>query len=1064
MMHRPPRSLFPILVLVAGLLLLNGNLVTAQSGTGTLLGTVRDGQNGILSGAELTLTRIRTNEVFVALSAANGNYRLAGVPVGDYEIGVNLAGYQREVRTGVLLQVGQTVRQDFHLLSGDSAEVRRTRAQALQLESEDAELGEVIGRKKLEDMPLNDRDFTKLATLAPGTAPASSTSTTGTAMGNIRVQGMRQRDNVTYVDGALFPRFSNFKPSTDALEEFEVKTGLYGAEYGIRPGGQIVAVTRSGGNEYHGNLFWFHRNDNLDARNFFEPEKQEYKRNQVGATLGGPIRIPRLLDGRDRAWFFVSYQLESIREIRPLTGVVPTDAEREGRFSTTLRDPSTGKPFPNNTIPQDRIDPVAKRLLAFYPRPNTAGALNFTSPDSFAPYDNPQFITRVDLKDSEQSRWSGRFVWNSGPYVSVRPISAFSAVQPLRAYGQSITNTRTLAGGLTNVASLHWTRRPYVAAPSNPKSEASKGLGVPELQASEVDRMGIPIVQIQGYTNLGDISLQGPSITGNWQIKELISFQRGDHSLKTGAEFRQHYLFINMEARSQFDFFDRYTGRALGDFLLGYPARTTLGGESYRGNLHQNALYLFVQDDWKLSSTLTLTLGLRYEGRFPWKDKRGFASNFDPHRGTIAASPLDLDLKPGETGRFPAGIPLVSWRRSEGFLPRAGMAWRVGPSSVLRLGYGIYANELDSGTLYRLSRTPREGAIRSTFNAPLDTPSLSLSDPFPDTLAGSAVPTIYGVESPLPLSSTHVWGLSMQHKFTPLLMLEAGYLGSHTANQMDTVSLNDATPGTGDRQARRPFPQLQAVHIPMADADSRYHGMQFRVERRPGPDGLHLSGSLTWSSQINNGGGWEGSYERRYFRSRNLPLHDNRGLSELHVRRRLVLTTGYEPPFGRGKPYFQSGPLGAILGGWSLQAISSFQDGPWFSVYLPGDALDVGSEFSQWPDRIGNPNLPPDQRTPGRWFDTDAFVRPDGFRYGNAGRTTVEGPGLANVDLSLRRSFRMSEGQSLELRLQMFNAANRANFVLRRKARVNQFGTADFGALGEASPARQVQVALKYSF
>ena len=152
-----------------------------------------------------------------------------------------------------------------------------------------------------------------------------------------------------------------------------------------------------------------------------------------------------------------------------------------------------------------------------------------------------------------------------------------------------------------------------------------------------------------------------------------------------------------MDARSQFDFFDRYTGRALGDFLLGYPARTTLGGESYRGNLHQNALYLFVQDDWKLNSRLTLTLGLRYEGRFPWKDKRGFVSNFDPHRGAIAASPLDLDLKAGETGRFPAGIPLVSWRRSEGFLPRAGMAWRVGSNSVVRLGYGIYANELDTG-------------------------------------------------------------------------------------------------------------------------------------------------------------------------------------------------------------------------------------------------------------------------------------------------------------------------------------------------------------------------------
>ena len=226
---------------------------------------------------------------------------------------------------------------------------------------------------------------------------------------------------------------------------------------------------------------------------------------------------------------------------------------------------------------------MAKRLLDFYPRPNRQGALNFTSPDSFAPYDNPQFITRVDFKDSEQSRWSGRFVWNSGPYVTVRPISAFTAIQDLHSYGQSITNSRTLAGGLTNVASLHWTRRPYIAAPSNPKSEASAALGIPQLQDSVVDRMGIPLVEVQGYTGLGDIDLQGPSITGNWQLKEQVSFQRGDHSLKAGAEFRQQYFFINMEARSRFDFFDRYTGHALGDFLLGYPAPDDPGGRVVPG-------------------------------------------------------------------------------------------------------------------------------------------------------------------------------------------------------------------------------------------------------------------------------------------------------------------------------------------------------------------------------------------------------------------------------------------------------------------------------------------------
>ncbi len=365
--------------------------------------------------------------------------------------------------------------------------------------------------------------------------------------------------------------------------------------------------------------------------------------------------------------------------------------------------------------------------------------------------------------------------------------------------------------------------------------------------------------------------------------------------------------------------------------------------------------------------------------------------------------------------------------------------------------------------IYRLVENPRPGAQRLTFDAPLESPTLSLSNPFPAELQDTAVPNYFGIESPLPHALSHVWGISLQQELNSSLIVEAGYQGSHGTHQLETVSLNDATPGTGDRQTRRPYSHLQAVHIPLGDADSSYHGMQLRVEMQE-QKGLQLSGSFTWSSQVAGGGGWEGSSSRRIFRSRNVPLDLNRGLTELHVRRRLVLTSRYEPPFGPGKSFLQSGPLSSVLRGWSAQGIWSFQDGPWFTVYLPGDPLDTGSEFSQWPDRARDPNLKPSERTPTRWFDTSAFVAPAPGVYGNAGRATVEGPGLFNLDLSLRRGFQLGEYQKFELRFEIFNATNHANFVLQRKSRVNQFGTADFGALGKASPARQAQVALKYSF
>ncbi len=498
--------------------------------------------------------------------------------MGKYRIRLEHVSFRTEVRRGVVLQLGQTQRQDFLLHAGLPQDVFESEAATSLLNSEKAEMGQVIDRKQLEDMPINSRDFTELATLAPGTAPASSTSSFSSALGNIRVGGMRERDNITYVDGSIVPSFSNFKPSVDALQEFEVKTGLYGADYGILPGGQIIAATKSGGNELHGNVFWFHRNDNLDARNFFEHEKQEFKRNQLGGTLGGPVYLPGMINGKDTAWFFVSYQLESVREVRPLTGVVPTAQEKMGHFANTIQDPLTGNPFPNNIIPEDRIDPVSRKLLTFWPAPNTPGALNYTSPDSHAPFDNPQLIARMDFKNSETSKWSGRFLWNSGPFLSIRPFSEFSSTQPLHIYGQSISNQRSFSTGIQNVASLHWSRRPYDAEISSPKTEIVQGLGVPELLEEEVDRTGVPTIEIQGFTGIGDISLLGRSVTGNWQVKDDIALQKGRHNIKAGVEFRQHYLFLAMARRSKFDFFDRYTGNGFADFLLGHPARSTSGG------------------------------------------------------------------------------------------------------------------------------------------------------------------------------------------------------------------------------------------------------------------------------------------------------------------------------------------------------------------------------------------------------------------------------------------------------------------------------------------------------
>ena len=584
-----------ISVLLAGFLFWSPAEPLAQIGAGTLMGHVRKESGEAASGVEVEIHRVDTNEIFPLLTNTNGNYRRGGLPPGQYEITASLTGHGTQVRTHVKLLVEQIREENFLLLRGDPGIRHSTRSGPVLAGTGREDRGQLIDQEKLESMPINTRDLGQLVSLAAGAAPSHESRGR-----SVKVLGMRRKDNLTFIDGTLFTHGDgtpSFHASTDALREFDVKTGLYSAEYGIRPGGQIVAVTKSGTNEFHGGWFWFHRNDNLDARNFFEQRKAEFKRNQLGATLGGPLYLPGLLNGRDRAWFFISYQMRSIRETKPLTGVVPTPEQKAGQFAAPIRDPLTGDFFPENRIPPQRLDPVSLKLLRFWPAPNTPSALNYTSPDSHSPLDNPQVIARIDLRQSEVSRWAGRFVWDSTEWTSTQPISVFSTRHPLATLGQSLSYTRSLSPRVQSAASLHWFRRPYdsVVSPRSVKLD----LGIPELLLSEVDRIGVPIVEIQGYTRIGDYSFLGPSSLGNWQGKKDLTLVEGDHALKTGIHFRRHYNLYVTSRRSRFNFFDRYTGNGFADFLLGYLSQSRLGGEGSRGRFHQDSFYFYIQDTWK---------------------------------------------------------------------------------------------------------------------------------------------------------------------------------------------------------------------------------------------------------------------------------------------------------------------------------------------------------------------------------------------------------------------------------------------------------------------------------
>ena len=270
--------------------------------------------------------------------------------------------------------------------------------------------------------------------------------------------------------------------------------------------------------------------------------------------------------------------------------------------------------------------------------------------------------------------------------------------------------------------------------------------------------------------------------------------------------------------------------------------------------------------------------------------------NFDPVSGELFPLLLDLELAPGETGRFRPNFPLVEWRPWEGLLPRLGMALRLGQSSVLNLGLGLYSNETDLSMIQGLGKNPRPGSRLLTFNGPLESPGLTLSDPFPAALASSAVPTLTGHVTPTPLPRTRTWGLSLQHRWTPDLILDMGYQNSRTGGRLETVSFNDAVPGSGDRQSRRPFPELQSVLFTAAFADAWYHSSFLQLEKRPGPDGLRLLGSFSWASLIDTGGGDQGNQSNLLLRSINLSPELNRGVANSQIKKRVLLSRQLRPP------------------------------------------------------------------------------------------------------------------------------------------------------------------------
>jgi hypothetical protein len=1006
------------------------------------------------------------------------------------------------------LQVNQRAQIDLDLEVG-LGETVLIEGTAPLLETQSSVLGSVIQEKQVQDLPLNGRNFVQLATLSPGVSGAGSgmrgTIMSGTRPDDLRpgtelfVNGNRESSNNYLYDGidnnTRLTLVIVMRPNVEAIKEFKVQTNLFSAEQGRNPGGQVNVVTKSGGNTVHGAVYEFLRNDRFDANNFFSnragQKKPPFKQNQFGGAIGGPII-------KNRTFFFADYDGFRQELGRVFVNTVPTLKMRQGDFSelpgpiydplTTVAGPGgtfTRQPFPGNIIPQNRWDPVTAKLMNAYPVPTSSALSNNLVTSPTRTQDWNQFDVRVDHTQSERDNFLARYSWSKTATTNPFTFPAVQLAGVSKAVG--LGNEDTFAGTSALVAQhavLGWvhvfsprlvldTRVGYnrfnldfAQAGVAVGDQLGEQLGVPNANQQD-EQNGIPIFSPAGYTGIGQSrSLPILRKESTYQYVANLTYAADKHTIKAGFDVRRRHMgeFQTNRGNGRFNFSPNITnnpanntgGHVMASFLLGAPSLIEqdylLADVAIRGTEYS----AYVADDWRATAKLTLNVGLRYELDTPFSEKSNQWASFDPRTATV--------LVAGRNGvSETAGVKTFT----KALAPRLGFAYQLARRTVVRGGAGIFWNTAgNGGNVLRLHRHVPFGPIYS-FNPGNQFVTRRVSDGFPTipplslAFADNPSGSVIGVDPDYQPGYAQQFNLTVEHELPSSLLLKASYVGN-LGRHLDTAyNLNQAVPGSGPVNNRRPFfsvrPALADVTWAVSDGTAAYHALQFSAEKRLA-HGLSGLLSYTWAHSIDTvgqsfGGGADGPLPQDPRNRR-----ADRGNSPFDIRHRLTIAWNYQLPFGQGRRWLRRGGLAEyLLGGWQVNGINTFQTGLPFTPTLNAATVNTGT--GSRPDRIGDGTL--SNPTVDRWFDTSAFATPAPFTYGNAGRNILYGPGRVNFDFSLFKEFRIKEGLKLQFRTECFNVFNHPQFDLPNAA----IGAGNAGTITSiVGTPRQIQFGAKIVF
>lgn len=1105
--------------------------------SGEISGLVTDSSGSVIVGAVITVINPETRFARNTTSNNSGSYNFPSLPPGRYDLRVEMQGFQTEARNSVELQVQQSARIDFRLNVGSVNETVEVSGGAPLLNTENATVGTVIEQKRIEDLPLNGRSFVSLIALSPNVT-SGQTSTGGFAdvrggssRGEVSVAIAGNRREYTYytLDGLSdidvdFNTYA-FLPSIDALQEFKVQTGVYSAEFG-REVSQVNVSTRSGTNAYHGTVFEFLRNNDLDARPFAftsrVPASAPFKWNQYGFTLGGPVQIPKLFNGRNRLFFMSNYEGFKLRNQAQQVFNVPPAAMRTGDFSqilprTVIKDPTNNNlPFPGNIIPAGRLDPIALGLLKFYPLPNIPGAglvSNYLALQDDSS-DKDQFTQRVDFVESTKSSWFGRYSWQNefkvAPYLFENGTNVSDEVKQAM-----ISNTRILSPTIVNEFRFGWQGYHNILSTQLAfKEDVIKELNIPALDPPPIG-WGIPEVPISGFSTstngyLGD-GLQGPFATNDhsFQWTDGLTWTHGTHTMKFGAEVRRDRYNDNGNqlVRPEFQVQNQATGYGFSDYMLGYIAVSAQSGALANIQLRSTAQAYYVTDSWKLRSNLTIDAGLRYEFTPPWNSKNDSMANLiipdnalTPH-STGAQPYLARDCAaygensfypPGDLIRFAANVGVqcvTNFKYSSlvnpdytNFAPRLGLAWSPSAKWTFRAGAGIFYTQ-DQQDPYLDTGRNLPGKIQVSAN--LSTHNLTFEAPFGSGTSGCGPisPPLVCISSPgvtatdpnIKTAYVEQYEFNIQRQLTNSTVLELGYLGTQGHRLLARMGYDADTLGPGSTVSREPFPQFANIQDTIGIASSNYESASAKLTRRLTNGFSYLVG-YTFSKSLDDSSGIfpaNGVTQRQP--QTGSCLRCEYGLSDFDTRHRLVASMLYELPFGKRKRFLNQGLVSTLVGGWQLNSIVTVSSG--FPLGILDGVNQANTNLnSDRPNAVSgaSPNL--SNPSTGEWFNIQAFQLQPANTFGNVGRNVITSPGIFSWDFSTLKNFAFTEQSYLQFRFECFNCANHPNFadpnlVLSANqlssAGVPIPGTGVFGTITATRPGidmRELQFSLKLVF